>query len=65
MKPNLALAQINTKLGCFPANLEKPMALTKTGIDMNQRQRTRARLPLLRDELPELVQRELERIIHK
>ena len=41
------------------------MALTKTGIDMNQRQRTRARLPLLRDELPELVQRELERIIHK
>jgi len=40
-------------------------ALTKTEIDMNQLHRTRARLPLLRDERPELVQRELERILHK
>jgi len=40
-------------------------ALTKTEIDLNQLHRTRARLPLLRDERPELVQRELERILHK
>ncbi len=39
-------------------------ALTKTEIDLNQLHRTRARLPLLRDEKPELVQRELERILH-
>jgi len=39
-------------------------ALTKTEIDLNQLHRTRARLPLLRDERPELVQRELERILH-
>jgi predicted amidohydrolase len=39
-------------------------ALTTTEIDLNQLHRTRARLPLLRDEHPELVQRELERIIH-
>ena len=40
-------------------------ALTKTEIDLNQLHRTRARLPLLRDERPELVQRELERLLHK
>ena len=40
-------------------------ALTKTEIDLNQLHRTRARLPLLRDERPELVLRELERMIHK
>ena len=40
-------------------------ALTKTEIDLNQLHRTRARLPLLRDERPELVQHELERILHK
>ena len=39
-------------------------ALTKTEIDLNQLHRTRARLPLLRDERPELVQRELKRILH-
>jgi len=65
MKLNLALAQINTKIGCNPANPEKHMALTKTGIDLHQLQRTRARLPLLRGERPELLQRELERILHK
>jgi len=40
-------------------------ALTKTEIDLNQLHRTRARLPLLRDERPEMVQRELERILQK
>jgi NAD+ synthase (glutamine-hydrolysing) len=39
-------------------------ALTTTEIDLNQLHRTRARMPLLRDERPELVQRELERILH-
>jgi len=39
-------------------------ALTSIEIDLNQLHRTRARLPLLRDERPELVQRELERILH-
>jgi predicted amidohydrolase len=39
-------------------------ALTLCEIDLNQLHRTRARLPLLRDEKPELVQRELERICH-
>ena len=39
-------------------------ALTTAEIDLNQLHRTRARLPLLRDERPELVQRELERILH-
>jgi len=39
-------------------------ALTKIEIDLNQLHRTRARLPLLRDERPELVQHELERILH-
>lgn len=33
-------------------------------IDLNQLHRTRARLPLLRDERTALVQRELERILH-
>lgn len=40
-------------------------ALTKIEIDLNQLHRTRARLPLLRDERPELVQHELERILQK
>jgi NAD+ synthase (glutamine-hydrolysing) len=39
-------------------------AFTMAEIDLNQLHRTRARLPLLRDERPELVQRELERILH-
>ena len=39
-------------------------SLTTTEIDLNQLHRTRARLPLLRDERPEMVQRELERILH-
>jgi predicted amidohydrolase len=39
-------------------------SLTKTEIDLNQLHRTRTRLPLLRDEHPELVQLELERILH-
>jgi NAD+ synthase (glutamine-hydrolysing) len=39
-------------------------AMTKTEIDLNQLHRTRARLPVLRDERPDLVQRELERILH-
>lgn len=40
-------------------------ALTTLEIDLNQLHRTRARLPLLRDERPELVQQELERILRK
>ena len=39
-------------------------SLTVAEIDLNHLHRTRARLPLLRDERPELVQRELERILH-
>ncbi len=39
-------------------------ALTLCEIDLNQLHRTRARLPLLRDERPELVERELGRILH-
>lgn len=39
-------------------------SLVRAEIDLNQLHRTRARLPLLRDERPELVQRELERILH-
>jgi predicted amidohydrolase len=39
-------------------------SLTLCEIDLNQLHRTRARLPLLRDEKPELVERELERILH-
>ena len=38
-------------------------ALTQVEIDMNQLHRTRARLPLLRDERTGLVQRELNRIL--
>ncbi|MFU8827295.1 MAG: nitrilase-related carbon-nitrogen hydrolase [Brevefilum sp.] len=38
-------------------------ALTMAEIDLNQLHRTRARLPLLRDERPTIVQRELERIL--
>ncbi len=34
-------------------------------IDLNQLHRTRSRLPLLRDERPELVYRELDRILNK
>ena len=39
-------------------------AMTTTEIDLNQLHRTRARMPLLRDERPELVEREMERILH-
>jgi len=39
-------------------------ALTLCDMDMNQLHRTRARLPLLRDENPALVQRELKRMQH-
>jgi predicted amidohydrolase len=39
--------------------------LTTVEIDLNQLHRTRARLPLLRDERPGLVQQELERILRK
>ncbi|MGJ3238706.1 MAG: nitrilase-related carbon-nitrogen hydrolase [Anaerolineae bacterium] len=38
-------------------------ALITQTIDLNQLHRTRARLPLLRDERPDLVQRELNRIL--
>jgi len=38
-------------------------SLTLTEIDLNQLHRTRARLPLLRDERPDLVRQELERIL--
>jgi predicted amidohydrolase len=40
-------------------------ALTVVTLDLNQLHRTRARLPLLRDERTSLVQKELERILHK
>jgi predicted amidohydrolase len=40
-------------------------ALTLTQLDLNQLRRTRARLPLLRDERTNLVQKELERILSK
>lgn len=40
-------------------------ALTMATLDLNQLRRTRARLPLLRDERPDLVQRELTRILSK
>jgi NAD+ synthase (glutamine-hydrolysing) len=39
-------------------------ALTCVQIDLNQLHRTRARLPMLRDEDPALLQRELDRILH-
>jgi NAD+ synthase (glutamine-hydrolysing) len=38
--------------------------VTNAEIDLNQFHRTRARMPLLRDERPELVLSELERILH-
>jgi predicted amidohydrolase len=38
-------------------------ALTLAEIDLNQLHRTRARLPLLRDERTALVHRELQRIM--
>jgi predicted amidohydrolase len=40
-------------------------ALTMTTIDLNQLRRTRARLPLMRDERADLVQKELNRIFSK
>jgi predicted amidohydrolase len=40
-------------------------ALLTTTIDLGALRRTRARLPLLRDERPELTQRELERILRE
>lgn len=40
-------------------------ALTFASLDLNQLHRTRARLPLLRDERPSLVQKELNRILSK
>jgi predicted amidohydrolase len=39
-------------------------SITLCELDLNQLHRTRARLPLLRDERPELVEHELERILH-
>jgi predicted amidohydrolase len=40
-------------------------ALTVARLDLNQLRRTRARLPLLRDERPAMVQKELQRILSK
>ena len=40
-------------------------ALTLVGLDLNQLRRTRARLPLLRDERTNLTQKELERILSR
>jgi predicted amidohydrolase len=40
-------------------------ALIIQDIDLNQLNRTRARLPLLRDERPELLHRELNRIMNR
>lgn len=40
-------------------------ALTMVSLDLNQLRRTRARLPLLRDEQPLLLQQELARILSK
>jgi predicted amidohydrolase len=40
-------------------------ALTMACLDLNQLRRTRARLPLLRDERTSLVQSELARILAK
>ncbi len=39
--------------------------LTLAELDLNQLRRTRTRLPLLRDERPELIQKELNRILGK
>jgi NAD+ synthase (glutamine-hydrolysing) len=38
-------------------------AVTYAEMDLNQLRRTRARLPLLRDERPDMVVRELKRIV--
>ena len=40
-------------------------SLTIARLDLNQLRRTRARLPLLRDERPEMVQKELQRILSR
>lgn len=40
-------------------------ALIIQSIDLNQLNRTRSRLPLLRDERPEMIQRELNRILRR
>jgi NAD+ synthase (glutamine-hydrolysing) len=40
-------------------------AMISAEIDLNQLHRTRARMPLLRDEQPQLVRQELERILHE
>jgi predicted amidohydrolase len=40
-------------------------ALTFAELDLNQLRRTRARLPLLRDERTALVQKELDRILNR
>jgi predicted amidohydrolase len=40
-------------------------SITFCKLDLNQLRRTRARLPLLRDERTNLVQKELERILAK
>jgi predicted amidohydrolase len=40
-------------------------SLLVTTLDWSALRRARARLPLLRDERPELTQRELERILNK
>jgi predicted amidohydrolase len=49
--------EISTQAGYF----QEELLLHE--IDLNKIQRTRARLPLLRDERPGLVQRELRRIL--
>ena len=38
-------------------------AMIITDIDLNQLHRTRARLPLLRDERTSLIQREMDRVV--
>jgi NAD+ synthase (glutamine-hydrolysing) len=53
----------NGKLLCQAPYFEE--SVTKAEIDLNQLNRTRARLPLLRDERPELLLHELERILNK
>lgn len=50
------------QVACAPYNDE---SLTLAEVDLNQLRRTRTRLPLLRDENPELVQKELKRILKK
>jgi predicted amidohydrolase len=48
------------RLVCAPFHEE---SLTLADLDLNQLHRTRARLPLLRDERTELVLRELQRVL--